>query len=84
MPWMECCSPHVLPNHGLCRAVSALPVLCSLPCPLCCCCCCAAAMTASDYVYMINTGPESSPYDGTNTGETNAHTSQVRSNGRSS
>lgn len=36
-----------------------------------------AALTINDNVYMINTGPESG-YDGTNNGQTNAHTSQVQ------
>lgn len=44
---------------------------------LCLWLCCAAAMTDRDYVYVINTGPESS-YNGFTTGETNEHTSQVR------
>lgn len=35
-----------------------------------------SAMTANDFVYMINTGPET-PYMGKNNGETNEHTSQV-------
>jgi hypothetical protein len=33
-------------------------------------------MSTSDYVYLINTGPEA-PYDGTNDGDTNENTSQV-------
>jgi hypothetical protein len=32
---------------------------------------------ADEYVYMINTGPEG-PFTGSNYGETNEHTSQVR------
>lgn len=42
-----------------------------LPCPV------LSAMTANDFVYMINTEPES-PYVGNNNCGTNEHTSQVR------